>query len=67
MSTASRWKATPSKRQSRNLGLVYALLAVATWVLILLGEPAWWWFVLAVLWSVLSAFYLNSWRRWSRA
>ncbi len=65
MAKAPRWKATRTKKQSIGLGIVWAVLAIVTWLLVALPSDAGWWsYVLGVIFTVQAVFYLNSWRLW---
>ena len=64
VSTRPRWQLTKTRRQSRNLAITWGAFAAACWILLTLGEDAWWQWATAASWTFLAVLHLIAWRRW---
>ena len=65
MVRSPRWNATKTRRQSRNLAVLYAVIAVLGWVAAVgFDASGWWSYVLAIVFTLSAAIYLLSWRLW---
>lgn len=59
------WKATRTKKQARNAGILWSVGAIAMWAIVLgTGASGWWQLLLAAVWTVSAVSYLATWRLW---
>ncbi|WP_205709772.1 hypothetical protein, partial [Kineococcus siccus] len=64
MTKRPRWRATRTRRQSRNFAILWGVLAIAWWLLLVSGGSSWWQWVTGAAWTCLAISYSVSWRLW---
>jgi len=58
------WKASRTRTQARNGGIVWLVLAVIWWASVLVGTGGWWGWPAALAATGMSILNLVTWRRW---